>query len=60
VPRLLGEGKPKPPSLLDAMRNSSTESSIMVCHGDEASLRGEPMKEVPELPLLGERLRPVK
>jgi hypothetical protein len=57
--RLLGEGRAKPPPL-DAMRNSSVESSIMAYHGDSVPLRVEPMKVVPELPLLGERLKPPK
>jgi hypothetical protein len=60
VPHLLGEGRLKPSSPLDAMRNSSTESSFMAHHKDETLLRVEPMKAVPELPLLGERLRPPK
>jgi hypothetical protein len=60
VPRLPGEGRPKPPSPLDAMRNSSAESSIMACREDEAPLRVEPMKVVPKSPLLEERLKPPK
>jgi hypothetical protein len=32
--RLLGEGRPKPPSLLDTMSNSSMEYSIMAHHRD--------------------------
>jgi hypothetical protein len=35
--RLLGEGRPKLPSLLDAMRNSLVESSIMACRGVDAT-----------------------
>jgi hypothetical protein len=31
---LLGEGRSKHPSLLDAVRNSSVESSIMAPYGD--------------------------
>jgi hypothetical protein len=60
VPRLLGEGRLKLPSLLDAMRNSLMESSIMAHHGGGVSLRVEPMKTAVELPLLGERLRSPK
>jgi hypothetical protein len=60
VPCLLGEGSLKPLSPLDAMRNSSVESSIMARHGDEAPLRVDPMKVLHESPLLGERLRPLK
>jgi hypothetical protein len=58
MPRLLGEGRVEPPSSLDVMRNSSSESSIMARHGDGVPLRVEPMKAVPELPLIEERLRP--
>jgi hypothetical protein len=57
---LLGEGRPKPPSLLDAMRNSLVESSIMAHYKDGVPLRVESMKAVPESLLLGERLRPLK
>jgi hypothetical protein len=53
VLRLLEEGRSKPPSLLDAMMNSSAESFVMAHHGDETPLRVEPMKAVPELPLPG-------
>jgi hypothetical protein len=60
VPCLLGEGSLKPPSPLDAVRNSSMESSIMAHRRDEALLRVEPMKTVHESPLLGERLIPPK
>jgi hypothetical protein len=35
---LLGEGRPKLPSLLDAMRNSLVESLIMARHGVDAPL----------------------
>jgi hypothetical protein len=58
VPRLLGEGRPKLPSPLDDVRNSSAESSIMAHCRDGIPLLVEPMKAVPESPLLGERLRP--
>jgi hypothetical protein len=60
VPHLLGEGRPKPPSPLDAMMNSSTESSIMARHRDGVPWQVEPMKVALESPLLGERLRPSK
>jgi hypothetical protein len=60
TPRLLGEGRPKLPSPLDAVRNSSVESSIMVYRRVDAPLRVEPMKAVPSSPLLRERLRPPK
>jgi hypothetical protein len=38
VSRLMGEGMAKPPSPLDAVRNSSTESSIMAHHEDGVPL----------------------
>jgi hypothetical protein len=38
VPCLVGEGRPKPPSLLDVVRNSLAESSIMGHCADEAPL----------------------
>jgi hypothetical protein len=57
---LLGEGRPKLPSPLGAMRNSSVESSIVVHRGVDGSLWVEPMKAVPLSPLLGERLGPLK
>jgi hypothetical protein len=57
---LLGEGTPKLVSLLDAVRNSSVESSIVAHHGVDAPLRVEPTKAAPSSPLLGERLRPSK
>jgi hypothetical protein len=60
VPCLLREGRPEPPSLLDAMRNSLVESSIMACHRDGVPLQVESMKVAPELPLLGKRLKPAK
>jgi hypothetical protein len=60
VPSLLGEGRPEHPLLLDAVWNSSVESSIMARHGDGGPLQVEPMKAVPESLLLGERLRPLK
>jgi hypothetical protein len=47
VLHLLVEGKPKLPTPLDALRNSSVESSIMARHGVDALLRVEPMKAVP-------------
>jgi hypothetical protein len=56
---LLGEQRPKPPSPLDTVRNSSVETSIMAHRGDGAPVRVEPMKVVPESPLLGETLRPL-
>jgi hypothetical protein len=60
VLRHLGERWLKLPSLLDAVRNSLGESSIMDRYGVEAPLRVEPMKMASLLPLLGERLRPQK
>jgi hypothetical protein len=60
MPRLLGEGGPKLPSPLDAVRNSSTESSIMTHCGVDAPLQVELMKAAPAAPLLGERHRPLK
>jgi hypothetical protein len=38
LPHLLGEGRPKLPSLLDAVRNSSVESSIIAHYGVETPL----------------------
>jgi hypothetical protein len=38
VQRLLGEGRLKPPSPLDTVRNSSAKSSIMAHHGDGVPL----------------------
>jgi hypothetical protein len=60
LPCLLGEGRPEPPSPLDAVRNSLAESSIKARREDGVPLRVEPMKMTRELPLLGERLRPLK
>jgi hypothetical protein len=48
----MGEGSLKPSSLLDAVCNSLVESAIMAHHGDESPLRVEPMKAMPESPLL--------
>jgi hypothetical protein len=56
MPHLLKEGRPKLPSLLDVMRISSVESSIMAHHGANASLQIEPMKVAPASPLVGEGL----
>jgi hypothetical protein len=60
MPHLLGEGRPKPPTPLDVVRNSSVESSIMAQYGDGVPLQLEPMKAAPELPHLGERVRQPK
>jgi hypothetical protein len=54
----LGDGRPNSLSLLDAVRNSSVESSIMAHHGGGVPLHVEPMKVAPESPLLEERLKP--
>jgi hypothetical protein len=59
VPYLLGEGRSKLPSPLDAVRNSSAESSMMAHREVDASLRVQPMKAALASPL-GERLRPPK
>jgi hypothetical protein len=48
------------PSPLGTVRNSSVESSIMAHREDGVLLRVGPMKAGPELPLLGERLKPLK
>jgi hypothetical protein len=56
----LGDGWLKLPSQLDAVRNSSVESSIVACYGVDAPLRVEPTMAVPSSPLLRERLRPPK
>jgi hypothetical protein len=56
----LGEGWPKLPFPLDVVRNSSVESSIVAHYGVDTPLRVEPMKMAPSLPLLGDRLRPLK
>jgi hypothetical protein len=53
VLRHLGERWLKLPFLLDAVRNSSGESSIMARCGVQAPLRVEPTKTAPSLPLLG-------
>jgi hypothetical protein len=53
VLRLLGEGWPKLPSLLDAVRNSSVESSIMARCEVDAPRQVEPTKAAPSSPLLG-------
>jgi hypothetical protein len=50
IPRLLGEGSLELPSPLDAMKNSSTESSIMAHRGVGAPLHVEPMKAAPASP----------
>jgi hypothetical protein len=60
MPRLLGEGRTEPASPLDAMWNSSVESSMMACHVDDVPLRVDPTNVAPESLLLGERLRPPK
>jgi hypothetical protein len=60
VSHLLGEGKPKLPSPLYAVRNPSVESSIIAHRGVGAPLRVQLMKVALALPLLGERLRPPK
>jgi hypothetical protein len=60
TPCLLGEGKPKPLSLLDAISNSFMESSIMAHHRDGDQLWVETMKAAPKLLLLWERLRSLK
>jgi hypothetical protein len=57
MPHFLGEERLEPPSPLDVVWNSSVESSIMARRGDGDPLWVEPMKVVPELLLLGERLR---
>jgi hypothetical protein len=41
MPRLLGKGKLKPPSLLNTVRNSLAESFILAHCGDEAPDAGE-------------------
>jgi hypothetical protein len=53
APSLLGEGKSEPPPPLEALWNSLVESSIMAHRGDGGPLRIEPMKAVPDSPLLG-------
>jgi hypothetical protein len=53
---LLGEGRSEPPPPLEVVWNSSVEYSIMAYRGDGGPLWIEPMKAVPESPLLGERL----
>jgi hypothetical protein len=54
------EGRPEPPSSLEAMKNCSVESSIMAHSEVGVLLRGEPKKVVHELFLLGERLGSLK
>jgi hypothetical protein len=53
-------GRLKPPSPLEAVKNSLVESSIMAHSGVGGPLRGEPMKVVLQSFHLGERLRPQK
>jgi hypothetical protein len=53
-------GEVDPPSLSEAMWNSSVESPIMARNGDGGPLRVEPMMAVSESSLLGERLIPLK
>jgi hypothetical protein len=50
--RLLGEGWPKLPSPLDAMRYSSMGSSIVARCGVDAPLRVKPTKSEPPSPAL--------
>jgi hypothetical protein len=57
APSLLGEGWPEPPPPLEAVWNSSVESSITVHRRDGGPLWVEPKKAVPKSLLLGERLR---
>jgi hypothetical protein len=57
--RRLVEGRPRLPSLLDVVRNSSVESTVARYEVD-TPLRVEPAKMAPLLPLLGDRLRPPK
>jgi hypothetical protein len=57
---LLEEGRLEPPSPLEAMWNSSVESSIMAYSRDGSSLQVEPMKAASESFLLRERLMPPK
>jgi hypothetical protein len=57
---LLREGRLEPPTSLEAVWNSSVESSIMAHHGDGGPLRFELMKAMLESLLLGERLMPLK
>jgi hypothetical protein len=58
TPSLLGEGRLETSPPLEVVWNSSVESSIMAHRWDGGPLWVEPMKAVPELLLLGERLRP--
>jgi hypothetical protein len=52
--RLLGEGRPKPPSLLDTMSNSSMEYSIMATTGITASALYTKKKGVSPVDQLGD------
>jgi hypothetical protein len=54
------DGRPDPPSPLEAVKNSSVESSIMAHSGVIGLLRGEPIKVTHEPLSLGERLRSPK
>jgi hypothetical protein len=56
----MGDRWPKLPSSLDAVRNSSVDSSTMFRYGVDTLLRVEPMKMAASLPLLGDWLRPPK
>jgi hypothetical protein len=56
VPRLLGEGRPKPLSPLNAVRNSSAKSSIMENHIDEAPQWVDPL-EAQTAEIVGDELK---
>jgi hypothetical protein len=59
VPCLKEEGRPEPPYSLEAMKNSSVESSIMA-HSVGGPLWVVLLKMAPESLSLGERHRPLK
>jgi hypothetical protein len=50
------EGRPETPTPLEAVLNSSVESSVLARSGDGGPLWVEPMKAAPESFLMGERL----
>jgi hypothetical protein len=57
---LRGEGRVSPPSLFEAMWNSSVESPVVARDGDGGPQWVEPMAVASELSLQGERFRMLK
>jgi hypothetical protein len=57
---LRGEGRSILPSLSEVVWNSSMESYVIACNGDNVPPRVEPMTAAPEPSATGEMLRPLK